>query len=95
MKYIVDGENPEQPEICKPLTNAEGLPAYYTEKLIFHEEEGDFTGMASQVATVKFYEMVCGAIAEGKPLAVKPENTAKLINVIETVHAQNPAFAAQ
>ena len=94
MKYIVDGENPEQPEICEPLTNAEGLPTYCTEKLIFHEEEGDFTGVASQVATVKFYEMVYGAIAEGKPLTVKPENIAKLIDVIETVHEQNPAFAA-
>lgn len=94
MKYIVDGENPEQPEISEPLTNTEGLPAYCVEKLIFHEEEGDFDGVASQIATDRFYKMVYEAIAEGKPLSVKPENIAKLIQVIETVHAQNPEFSA-
>ena len=95
MKYIVDGENPEQPEINEPLANAEGLPSYCTEKLIFHEEEGDFDGVVTQVSKAKFYEMVYYAITEGKPLSVKPEDIAKLVGVIETIHAQNPAFAAE
>ncbi len=95
MKYIIDGENPEQPEINEPLTNAEGLPSYCTEKLIIHEESGDFEGVPSQVATARFYEMVYGHLAEGKPMAVTAANIAKLIDVIEVIHEQNPEFMAK
>ncbi len=92
MKYIIDGENPEQPETSEPLTNSEGLPTYCMEKLIIHEESGDFTEAPSKVATARFYEMVYKRLTEGKPMTVTAENIAKLISVIETIHKQNPTF---
>ena len=90
MKYIVDGENPERPAIKEFLKNEEGMPMYCSEQLVFHEEKGDFVGTAFQAAATSYYEMVYNAIVNGEEMTIKPENIAKLIRVIETVHAQNP-----
>jgi len=90
MKYIADGENPEQPVLWESLKNEEGLPVYCSENLITHEETGSFAGTAFDVAVQSFYKMLYDNLTEGTPLWIKPENIAKLINVIETVHAQNP-----
>lgn len=89
-KYIVDGENVDRPFIVETLRNENGAPAYCGETLITHEESGPYAGTAFDVAVHDFYQMVYENLTEGKPLTVKPEYAAKIINIIETVHAQNP-----
>ena len=90
MEYIVDGENLEQPVIRGSLADAEGYPIYCEEDLITHKEEGTFDGIAFEVATERMYRMLYKTLTEGAPLTVTPEHAAKIIGVIETVHAQNP-----
>lgn len=90
MKYIVDGENPERPVIFESLKDENGYPIYCGEKLNVHEEQGEFDGDAFGVAVEKFYRMMYEALTCGKPLAIRPEDIAKIISVIETVHGQNP-----
>ncbi len=90
MKYIVDGENPEKPVIEESLRNEEGFPIYCSENLIAHEEDGKFDGTPFDIGTELFYDTVFYKIREGKPLPITAEHAAKVINVIETVHAQNP-----
>ncbi len=90
MKYIVEGENPEQPLIRETLRKEDDTPSYCAEKLITHEEEGEFAGDAFGLAVENFYRMVYENIVDGKEPILKTENAAKIIRVIETVHAQNP-----
>lgn len=90
MKYIVDGENPERPVIFGSLKDEAGMPAYCSEKLEMHEERGTFDGTAFDVGTRTLYEGLYAQITEGKPLSVTPEMAARIIGVIEKVHADNP-----
>ena len=90
MKYIVDGENPERPPVKAFLADEAGMPTYCSEQLVAHEEKGDFVGTAFQAAATSYYEAVYNTIVNGADFPIKPENIAKLIRVIETVHAQNP-----
>jgi len=90
VKYMVPGENPVQPLIREPLKNAEGLPIYCGEKLITHEETEEYQGTAFNVGTRNFYEMVYNKLKKDEPMAITPEMAAQVINVIETVHGQNP-----
>ncbi len=89
-KYIVDGENPDQPVVAEFLQNEQGLPIYCSENLITHEEEGSFGGSAFDVGTERFYEALYYTMTEGAEMPVPAEYAARVINVIETVHAQNP-----
>ena len=90
MKYIVDGENPEQPVQPEFLRNEEGLPMYCSEKLVAHEESGKIEGTAFESAAASFYSMLHNTITTGAELKVKPENIAKLVNIMERIHADNP-----
>ena len=90
MKYVIDGENPERPVVEGFLTNEEGLPAYCSENLVTHEEEGKFDGTPFDIGTEDFYRGMYASVMEGKELLVNPENIARVINVMETVHGQNP-----
>lgn len=90
MKYIIDGENPEQKVVLEPMKNEKGMPAYCSEKLITHEESGEYKGSAFDIGTKCFYEMMYNAITKGEEMAVKPEYAAMVISVIEQVHAENP-----
>ena len=90
LKYIVDGENEPRPLIASPLKNSEGLPMYCSEKLVTKEESGSIEGSAFNVAVEKYYDMILERITEGKPLALDPRDMAKIVSVMETVHAQNP-----
>ena len=90
MKYIVEGENPEKPVVEESLKDENGYPIYCSENLITHEEKGEFVGSAFDVGTEKLYRMLYNTLTTGAPLEVKPEDAAKIIRVIETVHAQNP-----
>jgi predicted dehydrogenase len=90
MTYIIPGENPEQPVQEKFLEDSNHNPKYCSEKLIKHTEEGEFNGNAFNVGTASLYEQLYFAITEGRPMTVTPEMAARIIGVIETVHAQNP-----
>ncbi len=90
MKYIVDGENEIPPVEKNFIADAEGYPIYCSMDFVTHEEHGDFEGTAFQAAAASFYEAVYNTIQNGEEFPIKPTNIAKLINVIETVHAQNP-----
>lgn len=90
MKYIVDGENEPRPVIVESLKNDEGNPIYCSEKLVTHEEEGKFTGSAFDSAVKAYYDTIYDTLVNGAPLVIKTENIAKLINIIEQVHAENP-----
>ena len=90
MKYIVKGENPEQPYIETFLQDADGNPLYCSEKLITHEEEGAFSGTAFDVGTEKLYEDMYFALTEGKPLRYDVNEYKLIIGVIDRVHADNP-----
>ena len=90
MKYIVDGENPEQPLVLAPYEDKDGLPAYCSEKLITHEESGEFEEDFVMIATGNYYQDMYDYITSDKPLRVTPEMAAAIISVIETVHAENP-----
>ena len=90
MKYIVDGENPERPVQETFIHDDNWRPIYCWEPLNAHEEQGNYTGNAFDVGTKAIYESVYRAITEGAPLTVTCEMAAQVIDVIDTVHAQNP-----
>lgn len=89
-KYIVEGENPDRPVIVDTLRNKEGLPMYCSENLITHEEEGDFGGSPFDVAVQRLYEDLYHTLSGTGTMMIKNEDIAKIVNVMETVHAQNP-----
>ncbi len=91
MKYIVDGENEPRPVIEESLSDDEGFPVYCKETLISHEEEGKIEGSVFKIGSEIFYDMLYDKLTKGTPLRVTPDHAAKIINVIETVHAQNPS----
>lgn len=90
MKYVIPGENPERPVIFESLKNDSGLPAYCSENLITHEESGKIEGTVFDVAVDEIYEMLYEKIKHGKQMSVTPEMAARIIGVIEAVHAENP-----
>lgn len=90
LKYYTDEENPIPAVQAEPLKNAEGNPMYCGEKLICHEESGEFKGTGFNVAVDAFYQMVYNKLKNDAPMEVTPEMAARIINVIETVHGQNP-----
>ena len=90
LKYIVDGENVSRPLIIEPLRNASGDPVFCSEKLITHEETGDIKGNAFNVAVEKYYSMVYDRITDGKLLILDLWDMAKIVSVMEKVHADNP-----
>ena len=90
MKYIVDGENPDRPVQETFIHDENWHPVYCSEKLITHEEQGSYDGNAFDVGTRAIYESVYHAITEGAPLPVTCEMAAAVIDVIDTVHQQNP-----
>ncbi|MBQ4047997.1 MAG: Gfo/Idh/MocA family oxidoreductase [Clostridia bacterium] len=90
MKYIVDGENDPRPVLYDTLRGEDGTPRYCSEKLVTREESGKFEGSAFDIAVESFYNMLFNTLTTGAELLVKTENIAKLVGVLETIHAQNP-----
>ena len=89
-KYIPDGKNPDRPVVKETFRDENGYPAYPSEDLITVEESGTFDGSAFDVAVHRLYSSLHNTLTTGTPLAVPTEWAAQVINVIETVHAQNP-----
>ena len=90
LKYYTDEENSVQPLQKESLKDDQGMPIYCGEKLITHEEKDALKGTGFDVAVHDFYKMVYDKLKFDKPMAITPEMAAKVINVIETVHGQNP-----
>ena len=90
MTYLVDGENPERPVIEHFLEDENRNPAYCSEQLIKHVEEGDFPGDAFSVGTPALYKELYYKLTEGKPMSVTPEMAREVVSVIETAHKENP-----
>lgn len=90
MKYIIAGENEPRPVIEDTLRREDGTPNYCSEKLITHEEEADIAGDLFLDASVIYYQTMYEKLVNGTPLPIGPEHAAKVIQVLETMHAQNP-----
>ena len=91
MKYIEDfSKYPERPVVPGIMENEKKEPVMCSEKLEFTEESGRIEGSSFDVAVRDFYQMLYGAILEGKPMAVTPEMAAETIRIIEACHSQNP-----
>ena len=90
MKYIDRAAECERPLIRQSLVNADGNPAYCGEKMNVMEESGPIEGDAFGVAVKSFYDALYDTVMLGKDPIVTPEMAMKVINVIETCHAQNP-----
>ena len=89
-KYIIPEENTKRPLIVESLKKEDGTPAYCVDDLIIHEDSGDFIGTSFDYACRRFYEMLYANVTTGAPMDVTPEMAAKVISVIEEVHARNP-----
>ena len=90
LKYYIPEESPDHPVQYETLRTAEGCPSYCADDKVTYEEHYDFKGTAFDSATRDFYEMVYQKLKFGTPMSVTPEMAARIVNVIETVHAQNP-----
>ena len=91
MKYIVDGENPEQPVKKDFIVNAKGNPAYCSEKLIAHEEAGEYNGTAFDVGTARLYEDLYFKITEGREMYVDINKARHTVRFIEQLQSLSKA----
>jgi len=89
MQYFVPEENEERPLVLDPLKDEEKMPVYCREELVKHEEEGKYVGGPFEKGSADFYQMVYEKITLDKPMSITPEHAAMIIEVIETVHAEN------
>lgn len=90
MKYYKDSENIKQPVVEHFLEDENGNPLYCSEKLKVHEESGDYEGTAFDSGSAAVYENVYHILKENAENKMPLHHAAMVINVIETVHAQNP-----
>lgn len=90
MKYIVDGENPERPVIDGFLEDAAGNPAYCTEKLVMHEEEGGYDGSAFNLGTEGIYRNLFGVLHGTEELIITPEMGRDTIGIAEDAYLTTP-----
>ncbi len=91
IKYIVDSELEPRPIIATPLRAPEtGYPMYCKEKLPIHEETIGTNGDIQIAHTRYFYERLYDTMFNGADLYITAEKAAKVIEIIETVHAENP-----
>ena len=91
LKYVDDlAAYPARPVITTPLSNENGEPVYCSEKLNFTEIDEKISGSSFDIAVKQFYQMMYGAIMEGKPLDITPAHAAQVIGIIEACHAHNP-----
>lgn len=90
-KYFKPEEAPEQKLIRTPLSQADGTPAYCSDKLTWYEEKwnakdsGAFTN-----AVDSYYTMIYDFLTDGKPMAIMPYQVRQQIAVIEECDRQNP-----
>ena len=61
-----------------------------TAELVFCEEEGATKEEGVSYGANAFYDMIYEALVNGAEPTIKAENIAKLVNIIERIHADNP-----
>lgn len=81
---------PPRPVIEQSLCDPDLEPIYCREDLPVKEETGAVTGTSFDVAVKEYYDMLYGAVMQGKKLAVTPEMAAMVIKIIESTHVSNP-----
>lgn len=89
-KYIVEGENPARPVVEEFLQDENGNPRYCSEKLITHEESGEYKGTAFNVGTEKLYEDLYYKLTEGREMYVNLSMVRDIVNLIEQIYANSP-----
>ncbi|MBR2646856.1 MAG: Gfo/Idh/MocA family oxidoreductase [Clostridia bacterium] len=89
-KYFKDEENPKKALIEESLADENGCPMYCGETLQWHEEKGTFEGNAFTVGAPAIYEEIYYNLTEGRAMSTTLEMARKIIEVIETAHAENP-----
>ena len=89
-QYFVEADEAPRALTLEPLSNAEGLPCYCSEKLTWHKESEDVTGTAFDSAVRLYYDNIYAHLTEGAPLIIQPEKIARQIALMEEVHRQNP-----
>lgn len=90
VKYFVDSENEERPVIEEFLHNEKFEPMYCKDNLVTHEIEEQITASVFFESTGAVYENLYKVITEGAELFVDPAKIARLVGVMEKVHADNP-----
>ena len=91
IKYFVDSEQTPHELIREPLRHPEtGYPMYCGDKLVVHEETISTEGDIQITHSRCYYERLYDTMVNGAPLYVTAEKAAKVIEIIEAVHAQNP-----
>lgn len=89
-KYYRPEEAPEQKLILESLENAQGNPAYCSEKLNWYEVKEDVEGTAFDKGTASYYDNIYNHLVNGAELVIRPEKIMQQIAVMEEVHRQNP-----
>lgn len=90
MRYFDPNTAAPLHQIMEPLENAEGLPAYCSEKLDWKEETIEISGSVFTDSVRKYYEMIYANLTEGTPMPITPEQVLTQLKVIDKIHAQNP-----
>ncbi len=88
--YIVPEENEPRPLVEETLRDADGQPVYCSDSLNFHEHSGKYEGTAFEVGTAGIYKDLYYYITEGKEMFATAEHAARVISIIEELHAANP-----
>ncbi len=91
-RWFDPAQAPEQHLIRTPLTDANGKPAYCSEKLPWQEDKwvagpNDTPFVA---AVWDYYTNIYEHLTEGKELVIRPEQVRQQIAVIRECHRQNP-----
>ncbi len=89
-KYLCPEENVKKPLIEHFLEDADGKPLYCSEKAVYHEESGEFSGDAFTVGADVIYREIYAALTEGKPMTYTAEDYSAIYRIQEIIHAQNP-----
>lgn len=95
IKYIIDGENPDKPVKKDFLVNDKGNPTYCSEKLVAHEEEGEYCGTAFDVGTQLLYEDLYYKIKDGREMLVdmvKVRETVRLIEQLQSLSKEHVKY---
>ena len=89
-KYVILEENEPRPLVECTLRDEDGQPIYCRDNLIIHDEEGHYDGTAFDAGTAGIYEDLYYKLTEGREMMVTAEHAAKVISLIEEIHAANP-----
>lgn len=98
-KYFKPEEAPAQELTRTPLFNANGEPAYCSEKLTWYEDSWEYKA-ADDLSmfdqnTKSLYNMLHHSLTTGAPLEITPEQVRQQMAVMEECRRQNPHVYAQ